>query len=98
MLFTIQEAQDLLGVDQKTLRKWMKRSEIEPIQDAVDQRRRLINEDQLKLLARVHRRDLRLDSSSGLAATVRTLQHQVSQLQQQVTALNGQLAHTSSGN
>lgn len=89
MEYTLQEAAELLGVDQKTLRKWLKESSMAPIPDDVDLRRRLLRHEQLEELARKHRRSLRPDDA--IQATVKALQRQVADLTRAVLSLEARI-------
>ncbi len=89
MQYTLQEAAERLGVEQKTLRKWIREASLEPALDEFDLRRKLLTEDQLQELAHRHRRPI--VDASDLHALVRSLQRQVADLRQSVSGLEARL-------
>lgn len=88
MLRTLQEAANMLGVEQKTLRKWVKDSGIEPVPDDVDQRRRLLDDAQIELLrARYHRGPRPHDDVAILAQVIQSQVAELNAVRRQVAEL-----------
>jgi MerR-like DNA binding protein len=54
--YTLQEAARYLGIDSKTLKRWMELAGIEPEQDTLDRRRLLLTQAQVDEIARLYRR------------------------------------------
>lgn len=86
---TLQEAATTLGVEQKTLRKWMRDTGIAPAQDDVDLRRRLLSDEQIDVLRNRYRRSAQ--TQDELASLVRSLQQQVAALTKAVTSLQAKM-------
>lgn len=88
MLYTLQEAANLLGVEQKTLRKWVKDSGIEPVPDHADQRRRLLDDEQVETLrSRYHRGPRPHDDVAILAQVIQSQVAELNAMRRQVAAL-----------
>ena len=45
---------DMLSVDPKTLRQWIKQAQMQPVVDPIDARRKCLSEDQIRTLAALH--------------------------------------------
>lgn len=84
---TLQEAATTLGVEQKTLRKWIRETGIATVQDVVDQRRRLLSDEEVEQLKNRYRRSPQKD----LASTVRALEQQVAALTEAIIALQAKI-------
>ena len=96
MQYTFHEATVALDVDQKTLRKWIKTEGWELPQDDVDQRRRLLTEEQLHYLGQRYKRNMSvLESPAGMGATIEALKRQMADLRQTVSVLQARIADTS---
>lgn len=98
-LYTIGEAEQLLGVTSKTLRRWIAKASIEKEPDAVDGRVRRLSRKQLAQLAEAHNRALAADGAAVVtstgrvaASTQRALQARITELEGDVAALRDQVA------
>ena len=88
MVHTLQEAANMLGVEQKTLRKWVKDTGIQTQPDDVDLRRRLLDDEQVEILRNRYRRSAHIHDD--VATLVQAMQRQITELsavRQQVAAL-----------
>src|SRR5262249_55027506 len=93
MGYTVAEATQILNVDYKTLRKWLRQTGIETEVDELDGRRRLISDEQLLELARLYKRNLSIaQPSPALEAKIKALTRQVNALNETVNTLQQQLA------
>src|SRR5690242_10578454 len=70
MDYTIHEAAQLLGIDIKTLNRWLKAVGIRPRVDPSDRRRRLLTQDDLSAISSRLRRDLARRSPETAATDV----------------------------
>lgn len=89
MQYTLHETASMLGVEQKTLRKWVKDSGIEPVPDDVDQRRRLLDDQQIEILRNRYRRNAR--KQDDLVMMLHSMQQQVDALTHAITSLQAKI-------
>lgn len=90
---SLSDAAAQLGVDPKTLTRWLTKQDMQPIIDPADRRIRRITDAQLKRLSRIKNRALPGTSPEStweqLAEQVRALQETVYSLQETVHTLHG---------
>ena len=99
------EAARCLGIDAKTLRRWLAEAQ-QPLQDhPADGRKKGVNREHLERLARLHQRQMLSPSeppppvpqaSPPMPAALLALPEQISALQAQIAALHQQLAELTS--
>ena len=99
---SLAEATRRLGIDVKTLHRWLAEAQISLHSHPDDGRKKGVSEEHLQALARLHQRSLTPLSQvppvpvaspvPELAAAWLTLPEQVSILQAQIAALQGQVA------
>jgi len=74
----------LFQVSPDTLWRWCKRSGVVPHTDPADRRRRLLSDEQVLALARLHRRVLVVDSGSLQLSAVDRLRSEVEQIKKRL--------------
>jgi DNA-binding transcriptional MerR regulator len=91
--FTLQDAAHELGVNVKTLKRWVDIEGMQPIEDPRDRRRRLISRDELNRLKQLFGEVPSLKTAPPtLEARMEALEQQVSLLETALAALSTQAA------
>ena len=92
-MYTKREASEKLGIDRKTLDKWLEASGIEPSRDGRDGRLRVLSEDDVRMIReRYADRHTFSASFTHRPQTVHTSAADLDELRAQVAALQQQLA------
>ena len=65
----------MLGVEQKTLRKWVRSTDIKTVRDEADTRRRLLNDQQIEQLRNRYRRPSQ--TQNDVVSLLRSLEEKI---------------------
>lgn len=76
----------LFQVDASTLWRWCKRSGVVPHQDPADRRHRWLDDSQVLVLARLHRRVVIVDSGSAQLSAVDRLAREVEEIKKRLNS------------
>ncbi len=66
MRYPLSRVQHLLGAPPSTLRRWLHHAHITPEKDPSDWRRRLLSDEQIAQLARMHKRVIVIQKASDI--------------------------------
>src|SRR5258708_40283637 len=87
--YTLKQTCQVVGIDSKTLHKWLKDLEISPVEDRYDHRIRLLSEEQVQQLVIVAQRRRHVSHTpkndtplGGYIRTVKDLSRRVDELQE----------------
>lgn len=97
MQFALSSAARLLGITPRTLKKWLRLADIEPVGDGVDRRERMITLEELRLVAAERRRPLIIPRDPREELTLESLAVRLEVLEQSFHLLQRKMEQTGGG-